>query len=204
MRRCLLAAAAAAACLPAAPATAYTFVSPRAPRWEKPVVSYAVSGLPVGAVERGARAWNRLGLRVRLVRTTRTASADLRVSGRSGPCTGAVGVTNVGEVSFSDGRRRFTLLLGPFTIRMARACRATIPYIAAHEFGHALGLGHEARRCALMNPGGDDELRRSQCPRRSAAYWLANLLQPDDRAGVRSLYRRPLQPGLYDLLPPLP
>lgn len=185
----------------AGPAAAYRYVSPRQARWEKPVVTYSVSGPLAAPVARGARAWNRLGLRVRLARVGSPAEADVRIRIRGGPCSGAVGQTDVREVRFSDGVRSFALITGPFDLRIAAGCGPMTAYIAAHELGHALGLGHELRRCALMNPEGDADLARPQCRRRPAAYWLAHLIQPDDARGVRALYARALRPRLYDELP---
>lgn len=188
----------------AGPASAYRYVSTRQARWEKPVVTYSVGGPLTVPVARGARAWNRLGLRVRLARVGSPSRADIRIRSRGRPCAGAVGQTNVREVRFSDGVRSFALISGPFDLRIAAGCGPTTTFIVAHELGHALGLGHELRRCALMNPEGDADLARPQCPRRPAAYWLAHLIRPDDARGIRALYARPLRPELYSSLPAVP
>jgi len=53
-----------------------------------------------------------------------------------------------------------------------------------------LGLGHERRTCALMNPSADlASGTPSRCERRPLSFWVSRPLRADDIAGARSLYR---------------
>jgi hypothetical protein len=73
--------------------------------------------------------------------------------------------------------------------------------IAAHEFGHILGLGHETGACALMNP---QLLQMSKCGRVEFWQHYCGVLAPDDIKGAVRLYGgRATKPtlGVCDLTP---
>ncbi|MGZ8635122.1 MAG: PKD domain-containing protein [Solirubrobacteraceae bacterium] len=109
-----------------------------------------------------------------------------RGSGRTG-CEGIAGGTGAGW-------------LGPYfksqSVAVLRSCSspAIRNLTVAHELGHVLGLGHENRRCALMNATGDAHTGiGSKCGTRGATVrrLRRQLLTRDDVRGARSIYRRP-------------
>jgi PKD domain/Matrixin len=168
-----------AAAVLAAPASAYRIAGPRWPNQEISVANaaprYAL------AVRQAIRAWNRADVGVRFTRApTRRARVVFRYArsggfGRYG-CEGVAGAAGAGYPS-------------PFvtaTVRVIPRCRepALRRLTAMHELGHVLGLGHEERRCALMNPTGDVDTRLpSMCP------FGTRVPTRDDVRGARSLYR---------------
>ena len=173
-------AAIAAVALVAEPVSAYRFAGER---WPNQTISVG-SRAPLyhSAVRTAIRAWNRAHVGVRF---TRAPVDRARVifgytrrggSGRYG-CEGIAGGTGAGYPS-------------PFLamhVSVLRSCRsqALRRLTAVHELGHVLGLGHETRRCALMNPTGDvNTLLPSLCPRGT------RLPARDDIRGARALYRR--------------
>jgi len=83
-----------------------------------------------------------------------------------------------------------TLEGGYGAIYLPRGCKSTAAsIIAAHELGHALGLKHEDRRCALMNSSGSGA---QSIPTRCAGQrhdWLRKPFRKDDLAGLKRLYR---------------
>ena len=175
----VLTAVAAVACV-AEPAGAYHIAGER---WPNKTISVG-SRAPLydSAVRLAIRSWNRARVGVRF---TRAPAARARVvfgyargggMGRYG-CEGIAGGTGAGYPT-------------PFVamqVRVVRGCRskALRRLTAVHELGHVLGLGHETRRCALMNPTGDvNTLLPSLCPRGT------RLPTRDDVRGARALYRR--------------
>ncbi len=130
-------------------------------------------------------AWNTSGMRLVLVPAPRDR-ALIRIRGlRRGThglgCVGVVGATS----SPGDGRGG----LSSAEVRIATGCgqRALFQQVTAHELGHALGLGHENRRCSTMVASNVIGARRC------GSAWLARcrVLQPDDIRGVVHLLPRP-------------
>jgi len=165
----------------AAPAAAYRFAGPR---WPNDTIAVA-SGAPryEDAVREAIRAWNRSRIGVRFTRSPMSrARVVFRYArgqgfGRYG-CEGIAGGTGAGYPS-------------PFVtmeVFVIRSCRnqALRRLTAMHELGHVLGLGHERRRCALMNPSGDvGTMLPSLCGLGT------RVPTRDDVRGARSLYRQP-------------
>jgi hypothetical protein len=79
---------------------------------------------------------------------------------------------------------------GYAAIYLPRGCHAKIAsIIAAHELGHALGLKHEDRRCALLNSSGSGpDGIPTHCQGRRYD-WLNHPFRKDDLRGLRRLYR---------------
>jgi hypothetical protein len=129
-----------------------------------------------GPVARAARVWNKAGVGVRFVRSSR-ARADVVVRYGGPRCGGAA---PVGYARAYDGS----------WVRLGAGCnRDLIMLTAVHELGHVLGLDHESGRCARMNPGFDASGSPDACPNRTLSYWLAHPLLGDDIRGARALYR---------------
>jgi hypothetical protein len=139
------------------------------------VTYYAQARGYSGAVTRAARILNRAGVRVRLRQAPSRALADVIVAYGGAPCEG--------EAAVGYQRLRLDILyLG------AGCSRGLVTLTAVHEFGHVLGLDHENRRCARMNPSFDDSGTPTHCKRHTLAYWLAHPLTGDDLRGLRTIY----------------
>jgi hypothetical protein len=127
---------------------------------------------------RVVRALNRAHVGVRLVKAEIPEQASIQVGRLKKRCGLA-------------GEQATTLNIegGYAAIYLPRGCHgAAASIIAAHELGHALGLAHEDRRCALMNSSGTG--RKSiptQCLGRRHP-WLRRPFRGDDLAGLRRLY----------------
>jgi Matrixin len=158
------------AAFPSGPAHAYDLTGPP---WPKTVITYrADSARDRAAANYAARAWNRARVGVRFVRTTGDADVVTRLRGNR--CTGLATVGSTWQ-AWVD--------IGPCHSGLAAL-------IATHEFGHVIGLGHENRVCALMNPHFDRTGTPTQCRPRTLAHWLAHPVHPDDRRGARILLSR--------------
>jgi predicted Zn-dependent protease len=147
-------------------------------RWSTSTITYRVTAARyVPAVERAARAWNRAGVGVRFRRTS-GVEADVVIRYGGAPCDG------LAEIAY----RRSS----PVAVWLGRGCATRlITLTAVHELGHVLGLDHETRACARMNPSADREGTPDRCGRRTLAAWLARPLTADDLRGARALFEEP-------------
>lgn len=106
-------------------------------RWPGRTITYHESPRDLG-VRAAAKAWNRSGVDIRFRRVSLRRRADVFVAVGPEGCAGSA------QLGYAPGRQAFMHVL--------RCPRWDQTLVAAHEFGHILGLGHERRRCALMNP----------------------------------------------------
>ena len=140
------------------------------------------------AVKRAVRAWNRSGARVRFVAVRRSrARVVIRYFSARG-CVPA-GRTPVSWNPRTGRAIRAAVLLSRPDPRQAACSRWSIAITAAHELGHVLGLNHETRRCALMNPSSTN-ISPSLCDPRPLPdwRWRCRLLEPDDVRGAVRAY----------------
>ena len=70
----------------------------------------------------------------------------------------------------------------------ARGGAAYAGFLRRRELGHILGLGHEKRKCAIMNPAFDNSGTPNHCNAHPLSFWLAHPLRGDDIRGAKSLY----------------
>ena len=131
---------------------------------------------PFGRV---VRALNRAHVGVRLQKAQIPDQASIQI-GRLEQRCGFPGVNGATQ----------TIKGGYAAIYLPRGCHARIAsIIAAHELGHALGLKHENRRCALLNSSGSGrDGTPTHCQGRRFD-WLHDPFRADDLKGLRRLYR---------------
>jgi hypothetical protein len=128
---------------------------------------------------RVVRALNRAHVGVRLQKAQIPQQATIQIGRLEHRC-GFPGVNGATQ----------TIQGGYAAIYLPRGCRPTIgSIIAAHELGHALGLLHENRRCALLNATASG---RNGIPTHCQGRrydWLRHPFRKDDLRGLRKLYR---------------
>ena len=179
MRKLLLVAAAAAVVVPCGPADAYRF---EGGRWAtRTIPYYTETPAYAWSVDTAAYAWNTSGARIQFVKSSR-AGANVLLGIRWYRHAGDAHVHRLGasivraEVGIQAGHDRYEMAL-----------------IVAHELGHVLGLDHETRTCATMNPTVADD-HTSNCPAPPRGMWTCRLLQPDDVRGAVRLYGGTVRP----------
>jgi hypothetical protein len=131
-------------------------------------------------VARAASVWNHSGARVRFVPSSR-ADAQLII----GHFVSRRCVSHAqGTVGY--GRPAYVWL--PRLDESSSVCNSyASATMVAHEFGHVLGLSHETRGCALMNPTGSWRGAKL-CTSSNPWEWRCELLEYDDVRGAVALY----------------
>jgi hypothetical protein len=149
--------------------------------WPGGVIRYYNSAADQAwAVKRAVDAWNTSGAGVKFVAAP-ASRADVRVEHfPKVSCTinaeATVGYAEKARVWIFNRDER-----SPYCNSYAAA------QLLAHEFGHVLGLGHETRGCAAMNPVNTLQ-GPAYCPKAERWQWRCRLLTPDDVAGAVALY----------------
>ncbi len=170
----------------AAPAQAYRFAGQRWPNREITVHNQAPAY--ERAVRTAIRVWNRARVGVRLVRSS-NAGARVLIRygrGRGGGFSGCEGINGAAVIGYPGPWYAATVASVRRNCRSDRLRTAT----AVHELGHVLGLGHDDRRCAVMNSRVSLDGRPAMCRGAAAASVRRTLLSSDDVRGARALYRR--------------
>jgi hypothetical protein len=166
---------------------ASAYVLERAPVGAHVVTYYNGAPEHAWAVDRAVRAWSESGAQIRFAKVPRD-QAEVRIGFDPGPPVLGGDTTLTYEGSGAQTLSGAEVRLPHFGDRRAAwAKRFTMVTIAAHELGHALGLGHEDSGCAVMNAVIEGDVP-SHCPKPPPGKWRCGLLELDDISGAVALY----------------
>ena len=140
------------------------------------------------AVETAVRSWNSSGANIRFVATSRSGADVVLTHFTTSACSSP---GRLGEATVGYGRHS-VVYLNP-RIDSSTTCNSLTTAVAvAHELGHVLGLEHETRRCAVMNPHAT-VFGPEHCSHHGLT-WRCHLLTADDVAGAIRLYGGSMTP----------
>jgi len=182
----------AAAGVLAAPGSAYRIEGRPWPNGVVPYYSFAAGH--AWSLKQAVDAWNRSGARVRFVPVAPAQARLFIREARDGSCKHAKAT-----LGHTPGA---TVWIWPAVRSNAMCNRYTAARALTHELGHVLGLSHESRTCALMNPSGSHQAT-SQCGASKAWEWRCRLVERDDVGGAVALYGGTIRPTRFPAFCPL-